>query len=63
MDGRHQRQDRLRPQQQLHPPGPTSPAAAFHAQTHASKNPTFIPVYAIDGLTQIGVLEIPPVSR
>jgi hypothetical protein len=47
---------------QLHPPGPTSPAAALRAQATAKKTPTQIPVYALDGHTQIGVFEIAPVS-
>jgi hypothetical protein len=45
---------------ELHPPGPKNPTAALYAQAHAKKSPTFIPVYAIDGVTQVGVFEIGP---
>lgn len=47
--------------QQLHPPGPANPAAALRAQAAAAKHaPTIIPVYAVDGMTQVGILQFAP---
>jgi len=43
----------------LHPQGLSGPAAAVHAQA-AMTTPTPIPVYAIDGVTRIGVYLITP---
>jgi hypothetical protein len=47
--------------QQLHPPGPANPAAALRAQAAAARQaPPVIPVYAVDGVTQIGVFQFAP---
>lgn len=49
---------------QLHPPGPRTPAAALRAQAEAAKQaPAQIPVYAVDGITQIGVLAFGPAVK
>jgi hypothetical protein len=43
------------------PARPTSPAAALRAQAAAARQaPAQIPVYAIDGVTQIGIFQFGP---
>jgi hypothetical protein len=46
---------------QLHPQGPSGPTAALRAQA-VTKAAAQIPVYALDGVTRIGVFEITPAT-